>query len=132
MKKKILYIYFYKNVIRNNIFKVTQVILSDLNVFLREQFWKMLIEIAVDWDSCWLTWLLIGMIKACIRYFLTIFLFFHQMIALQKLWKMFFLSSKKLFLFLRYSNFCNFFTSFCQFPYTNRSGIIYDVMNCLV
>ena len=33
---------------------------------------------------------------------------FDQMIALQKLWKMFFISSKKLFLFLRYSNFCIF------------------------
>ena len=31
---------------------------------------------------------------------------FHQMIALQKLWKMFFISSKKLFSFSRYSNFC--------------------------
>ena len=30
---------------------------------------------------------------------------FHQMTALQKLWKMFFISSKKLFLFSRYSNF---------------------------
>ena len=42
---------------------------------------------------------------------------FHQMIALQKLWKMFFISFKKLFLFLRYSNFCIFvFPSFfpCQ------------------
>ena len=29
---------------------------------------------------------------------------FHQMIALQKLWKMFFISSKKLFSFSRYSN----------------------------
>ena len=34
------------------------------------------------------------------------FLFFHQMKALQKLWKMPFISSKKLFLFPRYSNFC--------------------------
>ena len=33
-------------------------------------------------------------------------LFFHQMIALQKLWKMLFVSSKKLFSFMRYSNFC--------------------------
>ena len=33
------------------------------------------------------------------------FLFF-QMIALQKLWKMFFIPSKKLFSFWRYSNFC--------------------------
>ena len=34
------------------------------------------------------------------------FLFFYQMIALQKLWKMLFISSKKLFLFSRYSIFC--------------------------
>ena len=36
------------------------------------------------------------------------FLFFHQMIALQKLWKLFFISSKKLFSFSRYLNFCSF------------------------
>ena len=34
------------------------------------------------------------------------FLFFYQMIALQKLWKMLFISSKKLFSFSRYSIFC--------------------------
>ena len=33
------------------------------------------------------------------------FLFFHQMIALLKLWKMFFISSKRFLLFLRYLNF---------------------------
>ena len=44
------------------------------------------------------------------------FFFFHQMIALRKLWKMFFVSSKKLILFLRYSNFCNFFPCFPNFP----------------
>ena len=41
----------------------------------------------------------------------------HQMIAYQKLWKMFFISSKKFFSFLRYSNFCiSVFPSFfpCQ------------------
>ena len=42
--------------------------------------------------------------------------FFHQMIALQKLWKMFFISSKKLFSFSRYSNFYNFSPSFPHFP----------------
>ena len=31
---------------------------------------------------------------------------FHQMIVLQKLWKMFLISSEKLFSFSRYSNFC--------------------------
>ena len=55
-------------------------------------------------------------VKACVRYFLSFFLFFHQMIALQKLWKMFFISSKKLFFFSRYSNFCNFSPSFPNFP----------------
>ena len=44
------------------------------------------------------------------------FLFFHQMIALKKLWKMFFISSKKPFSFSRCSNFCNFFSSFENFP----------------
>ena len=34
------------------------------------------------------------------------FYFFHQMIILQNLWKMLFISSEKLFLFWRYSNFC--------------------------
>ena len=40
---------------------------------------------------------------------------FHQMIALQKLWKVFFISSKKLFSFSRYSNFCNFSLPFHNF-----------------
>ena len=44
------------------------------------------------------------------------FFFSHQVIALQKLWKMFFISSEKLFPFSRYSNFCNFFPSFSHFP----------------
>ena len=34
------------------------------------------------------------------------FLFFHQMIGLQKLWKLLFISSTKLFSFSRYSIFC--------------------------
>ena len=51
-------------------------------------------------------------LKACFCYFYQIFVF-HQMITLQKLWKMFFSSSKKLFSFLRYSIFCIFlFSSF--------------------
>ena len=73
---------------------------------------------------------------------------FHQMIALQKLWKMFFISSKKLFSFLRYLNFCVFvFPSFfpCQlfsffspfFPcrcfegWSKKNLKIYGVINCL-
>ena len=44
------------------------------------------------------------------------FLFFHLTIALQKLWKMFFISFKNLFSFLRYSDFCIFSSSFPHFP----------------
>ena len=38
-----------------------------------------------------------GVFKACVPYFLSIFSFFHQTMALQKLWKMFFISSKSSF-----------------------------------
>ena len=50
------------------------------------------------------------------------FLFFHQVIALQKLWKMFFISSKKFFLCSRYSYFCNLSCSFplSKFKRTNE------------
>ena len=36
------------------------------------------------------------------------FFIYHQIIALQKIWKIFFISSKKLFSFSRYSSFCIF------------------------
>ena len=52
------------------------------------------------------------------------FVFFHQMIALQKLWKIFFISSKQLFSFSRYSNFYNFFPCFPHFP-DSKGQIIY-------
>ena len=41
-------------------------------------------------------------LKACVRYFS----FFQPMITLKKLWKMLFISSKKLFLLSKYSDFC--------------------------
>ena len=62
---------------------------------------------------------------------------FNQMIALEKLWKICFISSKKLFLFLRYSNFCIFvFPSFFPVSHCFRSWLkknlkVYDVINCL-
>ena len=59
----------------------------------------------------WILKLLVGTYSLC-----PLFLIFHQMIVLQILWKMLFNSSKKLFLFLRHSNFCNFFPSFPNFP----------------
>ena len=67
------------------------------------------------WCREWNYWLHVKIIiiKACVRYFL----FFHQMIALQKLWKILFISSKKLFFFSRYLNFCIFFQSFPHFPF---------------
>ena len=48
---------------------------------------------------------------------------FHQMIVLQKLWKMFFISSKKLFSFSRYSNFCIFVFS----PFFSLSDVALEV-----
>ena len=64
------------------------------------------------------------------------FLFSHQMIALQKLWKMPFILSKKLFLFSRYSAFV--FLSFPLFLpichcFRGWSKIylkVHDVINC--
>ena len=55
--------------------------------------------------------------KACVRYFLSNFYFFTKWyLVLQNLWKMFFISSKKLFSFSRYSDFCIFSSSFPHFP----------------
>ena len=48
-------------------------------------------------------------LKACFHYFLLL----HQMIALLKLWKMLFISSKKPLFVLQCSNFCKFCPS-CQ------------------
>ena len=63
----------------------------------------------------------------------------HQMIAPQKLWKMFFISSKKLSSFSRYSNFCIVFPSsslFLPVSHCFRGWLkinlkVYDVINCL-
>ena len=56
-------------------------------------------------------------LKACVHYFLSNFYFFNQMIGLQKLWKMFFISSTKLFLVSRYSHFCIFFLPILFLPF---------------
>ena len=48
----------------------------------------------------------------------------HQMVALQKLWKMFFISSKKLFSFFKFLYF--------RLPlFFHLSAIAFDVINCL-
>ena len=68
----------------------------------------------------------------------TRFLFFHWMIALQELWKMLFISSKKLFSFSRYSNVCISVLPFFFLPvghcFRGWSKInlkVHDVINCL-
>ena len=60
-------------------------------------------------------------LKAYVRYFFSKF-YFSPRIALQKLWKMFFNSYKKLFSFSRYSNFCIF-----VFPFFSLSVITLDI-----
>ena len=61
---------------------------------------------------------------------------YHQMIALQKLWKMFFIWSKKLFSILRYLNFCiSIFSSFspshCFRAWSKINFKVYDIISCL-
>ena len=76
--------------------------------------WCLCAKVKIQQRVIWLciTSLRICYLKLVSAIFHQIFIF-HQMIALQKLWKMFFISSKKLFLFLRYLNFCIFiFPSF--------------------
>ena len=65
------------------------------------------------------------------------FFIFHQMIALQKPWKRFFISSKKLFSFSRYPFFLfssyPFFSavSHCLRGWSKKNLKVYDVINCL-
>ena len=57
---------------------------------------------------------------------------FHDMIALQKLWKTFFISSKKLFPFSRYSQFCIFVFPSTALAVASRKILkVCDVTNCL-
>ena len=57
-------------------------------------------------------WLPQGQLKKLVSAIFINFLFFNQMIALRKLWKLLFILSTKLFLFLRYS----IFFAFPSFP----------------
>ena len=68
--------------------------------------------------------------------FLQVFIF-HQIIAFQKPWKMFLISSKRLFSFSRYSSFCIFIfptffpVSHCFGGWFKKNLKIYDVIICL-
>ena len=76
--------------------------------------------------------IILKLVKNCLSTF-----YFHQMIALEKLWKKFFMSSKKLFLFSRYSSFCifvlpSFFPiSHCFRGWSKKNLKSYGVINCL-
>ena len=74
-----------------------------------------------DLSVSWLLYSTFGVFKVCVRYFYQIFIF-QQMIALQKLCKMFFISSEKPFSFSRYSNF-----SISVFPSFSLSAIALEV-----
>ena len=78
-------------------------------------------------------------LKLVFAIFYQIFIF-HLMIALQILWtikKLFFISSKKLFLFSRYSNFCIFVlplflpVSHSFRGWSKRNLKVYHIINCL-
>ena len=56
------------------------------------------------------------------------FFYFHQAVALQKLWKMLFISSEKLFLFLRYSNFV-IFPSFWHFAANGQMEVEWSMIS---
>ena len=66
------------------------------------------------------------------------FVIFHQMITPQKLWKIFFIWSKILFSFLRYSHFSIFVllslfpVSHCFRGWSKKYLKIHDVINCLI
>ena len=103
--------------------------------------WKHCFLTVYSWDVCFVLFMkcvdiYIRTLKLVSTIFYQVFIF-HQMIALQKLWKMFFISSKKLFLFSRYSDFC--ISVFCLFlrvshcfrGWSKINLEIYDVFNCL-
>ena len=103
--------------------------------------WKHCFLTVYSWDVCFVLFMkyvdiYIRTLKLVSTIFYQVFIF-HQMIALSKLWKMFFISSKKLFLFSRYSDFC--ISVFCLFlrvshcfrGWSKINLEIYDVFNCL-
>ena len=104
-----------------------------LQTFSRYFFWQRPSKYCIAEFTTILVCLLLKLVPAT---FYQIFIF-HHMIALQKLWKMFFISSKKLYSFSRYSNFSIFvFPAFfpCQpLPrgWFNKNLKIYDAINCL-
>ena len=93
-----------------------------LHLHSRSQRFLVLHQRVTHFWTCSLWKLLICLFRCAREHFKAVptffikFSFFHQMIALQKQWKKFFISSKKLFSFSRYSSFCSFFPPFPHFP----------------
>ena len=76
----------------------------------------------------------IRFLKACVRYFLSIFYCSSKWESFKNYEKIFFYFILKLFSFPKYSHFCIFFpflSTLYRFQRTNGSGITYDVMNWL-
>ena len=68
-------------------------------------------------------------LKVCVYYFLSNF-YFCQMIVLQSLWKLFLISSKRLFSFSRHSSFCIFvFPAFFSVSLCFRGWYIINCLN---
>ena len=55
----------------------------------------------------------------------SIFIFFHQIVTFQKVWKMLFISSEKLFWFSRHLFFFTFISTFSRFKMINENVIVY-------
>ena len=108
----LLYINFLDNVICNAAFYAADDTTKQISC---------VISYFVSWSFCLLFF--INFFKFFIYSFIIIF-FLHQVIAFQKLWKMFFIASEMLFLFSRYSSFCKFFSSFPHFP-DSKGEIVY-------
>ena len=95
----------------NFLFKTFELTLSKLFCRKKNQLKQKTLTLSIWW--------ILKVIWLCLKLVSTIFyqiFIFNQMIPCQKLWKMFFISSKKLFSFLRYSIFCNFFPSLPHYP----------------
>ena len=94
------YLQFVKKILEKLIFdKMFQIFIENKQIATNQFGFK-------PGDSC---------IKACFCYFLSIFCFSTKCQPFQN-YEQFFISTKKLFSFWRYSYFCNFFPSFPNFP----------------
>ena len=92
-------------------------------------------KIEKDCQKFTVYWLLL-FVNACVHYFLSNF-YFSPNDSSRKLWKMYFVSSKKLLSFSKYLNFCTpssplfLHISHCFRGCSKINFKVYDVINCL-